>query len=334
MESAWGEHPDEMGSEGYKKMMAHDVLSGDLYATDILQCRPCNFATERKVPVNYTVDEVIVIVKGAMLEISDWLLGVEAAERQRNSIMDGDLSDDYSYGDRDVDVDVDIDGGYGDSRVENIGSREGVRSTGGGGRGGGGGRERSSYPPYSSSVRSGRSDTHFNRIPEENEDEGDGMEDEEYKDNNEDDNEDEDDDEDTAPPPQYEEEGYLTPPYSSRPISGLSTGGLSNGRQTRQLQTQKQPTRAQDRVNVIFRAFVDAQNNKAKWLGKNEKLTRLKFQGGIERVLRLKMTWQQFDCLWCKLDSTRSGDLDLKEFTDFFGDIAEFNSAEGEYYMV
>jgi hypothetical protein len=321
MESAWGEHPNEMGSEGYKKMMTHDVLSGDSFASDILQGRPPNFATERKIPANYTVDEVIAIIKGAMFEISDWLLEVEAAERQRNCIMDGDLCDDYSYGDRDGNGGQgdagQEDEGQGDYRTEYTGSRDGVRSRGG--------RERSSYPPYSSSSRPIRSDSRFNRIPEEDEEEGDEMADEgDHED------EDEDDDDETAPPPQYEE-GYNTPPYSSRPVSGLSTGGLSHSRQTRPLQPQKQPTEAQVRVNVIFRAFVDAQNNKAKWLGKNEKLTRLKFQGGIERVLRLKMTWQQFDTLWCKLDNTRSGDLDMKEFKEFFGDIGDFNSAEGKY---
>jgi hypothetical protein len=35
---------------------------------------------------------------------------------------------------------------------------------------------------------------------------------------------------------------------------------------------------------------------------------------GIERVLKLKMNWQQFDAMWNKLDSVRSGDLDMDEF--------------------
>lgn len=79
----------------------------------------------------------------------------------------------------------------------------------------------------------------------------------------------------------------------------------------------------------MFHAFTDASNNSAKWLGKNEKLTRLKFQGGLERVLRLKMTWQQFDSLWTKVDSQRSGDLSFQEFENVFYVADNESSSEG-----
>ena len=328
MESAWGEPSDERGSEGYKKMMAQDVFGDESFSSDMMQRRPACLATERRIPVNCTVDEVMIAVKAAMFEISDWLLEVEVAEQRRNSVLDGDLSDDYSYGDGDRDRSL------GDYRGEHTDSRDGQNSGEGGGSGGGGGGggsgggdsggrgkgggERFSFPPCTS--RSTRSESHFRRILEEDEEE-----------ESEDGGDAEDDDDDTAPPPLYEEEGDHPPPFSSpsRPLSSISSRGLSLSRHTPPLHTPKPPTQGQDRVSVIFRAFVNAQNNKAKWLGKNEKLTRLKFQGGIERVLRLKMTWQQFDTLWTKLDSTRSGDLDVKEFRDSFGGINDFDSVEG-----
>ena len=48
-----------------------------------------------------------------------------------------------------------------------------------------------------------------------------------------------------------------------------------------------------DRVALIFHAFVKSANNGARWVGENDKLTRLKFEGGLTRVLRLKMAWPQ-----------------------------------------
>jgi Ca2+-binding EF-hand superfamily protein len=84
-----------------------------------------------------------------------------------------------------------------------------------------------------------------------------------------------------------------------------------------------------DRVGAIFRAFVGLQNNGAAWLGSNNQLTRLKFQGGFETILRLKIHWQQFDALWTQMDSFKSGDLDVKEFKAFFGDLAQFEQNEG-----
>jgi Ca2+-binding EF-hand superfamily protein len=79
-----------------------------------------------------------------------------------------------------------------------------------------------------------------------------------------------------------------------------------------------------DRTGLVYDAFVNQKNNDAKWLGSNDKLTRLKFYGGFETILRLKCPWPQFDVLWNKLDSVRSGELDKNEFRAFFGDFSEF----------
>ena len=44
--------------------------------------------------------------------------------------------------------------------------------------------------------------------------------------------------------------------------------------------------------------MVQSENNHAHWLGNNDKLTRIKFEGGLKRILRLKMGWTQFNDLW------------------------------------
>ena len=67
----------------------------------------------------------------------------------------------------------------------------------------------------------------------------------------------------------------------------------------------------------------------ARWLGPNEKMTRLKLEGGLKNLLKLDVDWCQFDALWTKLDYLRSGDIDLEEFKRFFGDLSEFESLEG-----
>lgn len=56
-------------------------------------------------------------------------------------------------------------------------------------------------------------------------------------------------------------------------------------------------------------------------------------QGGIERVLKVKMNWSEFDTLWTFLDSKRSGDLDIGEFKAHFGDLSEFEESDGAQVM-
>ncbi len=85
----------------------------------------------------------------------------------------------------------------------------------------------------------------------------------------------------------------------------------------------------QDRVSLVYNALVHQSNNDAAFIGDNSKLTRLKLFGGCEAMLRLRLSWSQFDSLWTRLDSVRTGDLDLHEFKNFFGDLSEFEINEG-----
>ena len=84
-----------------------------------------------------------------------------------------------------------------------------------------------------------------------------------------------------------------------------------------------------DRMTLVYEALVSQTNNHAPFIGTNDKLTRLKLYGGFEALLRLKIGWTQFDFLWTRLDSERTGDLDLKEFKAFFGDLSEFEQGDG-----
>eukprot|EP01041_Mallomonas_annulata_P002120 gene2120-4143_t len=118
---------------------------------------------------------------------------------------------------------------------------------------------------------------------------------------------DSDSDDKSMPPPEYEETEYDI--------------------------ADNHPSHNKERIALIYDAFVSLHNNGAGWLGNNEKLTRMKFQGGLESILRLQMRWEQFDMLWTKLDYVRSGELDLHEFKKFFGDLSEFEEREGTEFL-
>ena len=319
LESDWKEGPssDQFGSAGYRQMMTMDGLSAPAHTSMDAPHPPSFLSTVHRIPYNCTTDEVLAAVKAAMFETSIWLLSVDAMESKRSGELDSDLVDRPN-------------GGY---RTQRSYTGE------------------ADLPAYSrhsaqfefSAVSLDSRDVINEEEEGQEEYDGDGG----------------DDDGDgnmTPPPPQYEEEeseldthvgeggggdgGAVenSSAYSSVfrhadfPVSPIKNH-LTHPTHPTQSRTQLH-TQTPDRVTILFRAFVDCENNKAKWLGKNEKLTRLKFQGGVARVLRLKMAWQQFDSLWSRIDTLRSGDLDVKEFRACFGDIQDFNSTEGTLHYV
>lgn len=280
-------------------MMTMDVLSDAAHSSIDAPKPPSFLSTVNRIPGNCTTDEVLAAVKAAMFEMAGWLLSVHAAESKRREEMDSDLMD-----------------------PPNERHRMQRNHTG-----------EADLPPYSRHASHSQFNAMSfdlrNAIKEEEEEH--------------DDDDDSNDGDMTPPPPQYEEEESELDIYGDRDggvVENSSTYSSSfrhadfntispiKSHSTHHTQAHTQ-TQMPDRVTVLFRAFVDCDNNKAKWLGKNEKLTRLKFQGGVERVLHLKMTWQQFDSLWTRIDSVRSGDLDIKEFRAVFGDIQDFSSVEG-----
>jgi len=152
----------------------------------------------------------------------------------------------------------------------------------------------------------------------------------------------EDDDVSSIPPPAYslnddvvvvnenDDEVAIPPPYSlthSSPV--LQPETISKLPRIKTVQFSQRTKKVPNRMELLFYSFVQRKNNDAAWLGSNSKLTRLKLQGGLESVLRLKLTWSQFDALWTRLDYKRSGDVDFKEFNDFFNDLNDFEILEG-----
>ena len=75
----------------------------------------------------------------------------------------------------------------------------------------------------------------------------------------------------------------------------------------------------------VFRAMSNLQNNETvmkgksgSWTGWHDKLNRLKLQGAIKVLLRLDMSWQQFDSFFRTLSTNNDGTLQLDEFVAAF----------------
>ena len=284
-----------------------------------------------QIPKTASTTEVLAIVKGAMYQVSGWLVDLEDREAER-LLFEG----------RDLDALDDL-----DALVQTVGALSppkpntvklsdiptataalALSDVSGGGAAGEGSEELPMYsvgglseelPEYSLAAEPSESELP-EYTPAERESAGNNVK---------------------VPAPATESEAPETStpaPFPSlnslspsRPTSGSSLPDSPAAKVRRILEkTSSRPTlRKSDRVGAIFRAFVGLQNNGAAWLGTNSKLTRIKFQGGFETILRLRIHWQQFDALWTMMDSVRSGDLDVHEFKRFFGDLSEFDTKEG-----
>jgi hypothetical protein len=74
-------------------------------------------------------------------------------------------------------------------------------------------------------------------------------------------------------------------------------------------------------LELVYKEFVELQNNGARWLGQNDRLTRLKLLGGTRKLLRLDMSWEQFDNLYRYLNPGGHGKksyLTREEFVEAF----------------
>ena len=313
--------------------------------------RPAAMNVVRKIPANCTTDEVLAAVKSAMFEMSDWLLQVEAVENNRSDMQDDDedLAEDNAHPNMHLRSSSDpylepsnhlltgdgsqLQGLYAgqgqDSAQLTVSKKEGQQ------------QQQQQQVQHRSISRCGG-------IEEGNEYEG--YEEERERENTKGDDEEVlegyDSDEDmSSSPPGYEERSLYQPSSPSHFLapseasirssahSEVPTHTLINTttRTRTRTHTRTRIRAPSDRVSIMFSAFTDATNNKAQWLGRNEKLTRLKFQGGLEKVLRLKMTWQQFDSLWTRLDTQQSGDLSFQEFQNAFYSVDDMFSSEGTY---
>jgi len=74
-------------------------------------------------------------------------------------------------------------------------------------------------------------------------------------------------------------------------------------------------------LELVYRSLVGLKNNGARWLGPNDRLTRLKLLGGIRKLLRLDLSWEQFDNLYRYLSPDAHGKksfLTMEEFVEAF----------------
>ena len=60
-------------------------------------------------------------------------------------------------------------------------------------------------------------------------------------------------------------------------------------------------------MTLVYEALVGMRNNGARWLGHNDRLTRLKLLGGIRRLLKMDLAWEQFDNLYRYLSPASNG---------------------------
>ena len=110
-----------------------------------------------------------------------------------------------------------------------------------------------------------------------------------YSDQSDDDNSSDEDDlmSETDPPPSYRN--------ISSPLPQIATSNNLSRIQTKFIDEKK--SELYDNCEVIFNAFLEL-SNEAAWLSKVQRLTRLKFMGGVESILKIKMSWGQFGGVW------------------------------------
>lgn len=54
-----------------------------------------------------------------------------------------------------------------------------------------------------------------------------------------------------------------------------------------------------------------------------QRLSRLRFSEGIRQLLKLELSWEQFDVLFNKIDESRSGALSFDDFAKAFDPRAQ-----------
>jgi hypothetical protein len=73
--------------------------------------------------------------------------------------------------------------------------------------------------------------------------------------------------------------------------------GLGDLPPPRAIDTSLEPAVEDVAARRVYEIMVGLRNNHAAWLGPNDKLTRIKFEGGLASVLGIRMLWEQFSTL-------------------------------------
>lgn len=257
----------------YKDVMAGLLESNDLKLSGILLSKPISKEV-KKIPPTRTTDEIIDILKKAMLIVSKRLVDFQRLHDTRKPTDDDLYAIETSY-EKFLDDTQDDDGSLDLSPSEN--SDEGQSDI----------DEVEMPPPYDEAWVFEEIDSTVSIT--------------EYADK-----------EDSIPPPAYDQ---VVAADSKPNMLSMSHNNLSR------IPKIEEKGKVYDNVALIYEAFLELSND-ATWLGKTTKLTRLKFMGGIENILKIRMSWGQFGALWTRIDKRKTGEITLDEFKDVFGSIA------------
>jgi hypothetical protein len=325
----------EVGTKNYQKTMKNTILQ---------EITPVN-KDIREIPKNCVTDEVIAILKGSMFEVSSWLLKLEEMKYLK------ELQSDYDLDDEEELYRGNMNTGTMDLPYDNVEEEEDDGSAGPD-------KESELNPSYSEIFKpNGKVEVVADEDEEDDDDEPDyqklmaskGKSENAVKkepelkiETNEKDMKAVEKEELNLYSPKDENELIPFPLQSSPPKPPMMESKKKKQLAASLLQSQQlqqtlfdpeNPPYETNRMKLIFKALIEQANNGAKWLGENSKLTRLKLYGGIENLLRLKLSWEQFDMLWTRLDYKRSGDIDCNEFIKFFGNLNEFLTNEGMNHL-
>jgi hypothetical protein len=257
----------------YKDVMAGLLESDDLKLSGILLLKPISKEV-KKIPPTRTTDEIIDIIKKAMLTVSKRLVDFQRLHDTRKPTDDDLYALETSY-EKFLDHAQDDDGSLNLSASQD--STEEQSDV-----------EESEIPPaYDEAWASEEKDAPVSIT--------------EYV-----------DEESSLPPPAYDQVVTID---SKRNALSMSHNNLSR------IPKQEDKDKVYDNVTLVYEAFLELSND-ATWLGKTTRLTRLKFMGGIENILKIRMSWGQFGALWTRIDKTKTGEITLEEFKDVFGSIA------------
>ena len=92
------------------------------------------------------------------------------------------------------------------------------------------------------------------------------------------------DDLESLPPPAYDSIHTNSQTYNNN-----TNNSMNNITKTIKTMNNSAKLPETDRAKLIFESFINQKNNSNHWLGTNDKLTRLKFYGGLENLLKIRL---------------------------------------------
>jgi len=89
-------------------------------------------------------------------------------------------------------------------------------------------------------------------------------------------------------------EHFLAEQKMEREIDELEGSGFSEDGEDEDEVNQKRGEMDITLLEAVYKKFINLKNNGARWIGQLDKLSRAKFQGGINALLGIEISWHQF----------------------------------------